>query len=66
VDRSTVSNAIRQIRPLLANRGFATPTEQWAATSFPDRGSTKILFQKVRNPCPRSVGTIPRNIAARP
>jgi hypothetical protein len=24
VDRSTVSNAIRQIRPLLANRGFAT------------------------------------------
>jgi DDE superfamily endonuclease len=26
VNRSTVSNAIRQIRPLLANRGFATPT----------------------------------------
>jgi DDE superfamily endonuclease/Helix-turn-helix of DDE superfamily endonuclease len=28
VDRSTVSGAIRQIRPLLANRGFATPTGQ--------------------------------------
>jgi hypothetical protein len=28
VDRSTVSNAIRQIRPLLANRGFATPSGQ--------------------------------------
>jgi hypothetical protein len=28
VDRSTVSAAIRQIRPLLANRGFATPTGQ--------------------------------------
>lgn len=28
VDRSTVSNAIRQIRPLLANRGFATPAGQ--------------------------------------
>ena len=28
IDRSTVSNAIRQIRPLLANRGFATPTGQ--------------------------------------
>jgi hypothetical protein len=27
VDRSTVSNAIRQIRPLLANRGFATVSE---------------------------------------
>jgi hypothetical protein len=26
VDRSTVSAAIRQIRPLLANRGYATPT----------------------------------------
>ena len=26
VDRSTISAAIRQIRPLLANRGFATPT----------------------------------------
>jgi hypothetical protein len=26
VDRSTVSAAIRQIRPLLANRGFATPS----------------------------------------
>ena len=26
VDRSTVSAAIRQIRPLLANRGFTTPT----------------------------------------
>ena len=26
VERSTISNAIRQIRPLLANRGFATPT----------------------------------------
>lgn len=25
VDRSTISTAIRQIRPLLANRGFATP-----------------------------------------
>jgi hypothetical protein len=25
VDRSTISAAIRQIRPLLANRGFATP-----------------------------------------
>jgi hypothetical protein len=28
VDRSTVSGAIRQIRPLLANRGFATPSGQ--------------------------------------
>lgn len=28
VDRSTVSNAVRQIRPLLGNRGFATPTGQ--------------------------------------
>jgi hypothetical protein len=28
VDRSTVSGAVRQIRPLLANRGFATPTGQ--------------------------------------
>jgi hypothetical protein len=28
VDRSTVSAAIRQIRPLLANRGFATPSGQ--------------------------------------
>jgi hypothetical protein len=28
VDRSTISTAIRQIRPLLANRGFATPTGQ--------------------------------------
>ena len=26
VDRSTISAAIRQIRPLLANRGYATPT----------------------------------------
>jgi hypothetical protein len=26
VDRSTISTAIRQITPLLANRGFATPT----------------------------------------
>jgi hypothetical protein len=26
VDRSTVSGAVRQITPLLANRGFATPT----------------------------------------
>ena len=26
VDRSTISNAVRQITPLLANRGFATPT----------------------------------------
>ena len=26
VERSTISNAVRQIRPLLANRGFATPT----------------------------------------
>jgi DDE superfamily endonuclease/Helix-turn-helix of DDE superfamily endonuclease len=26
VDRSTISHAIRQIRPLLANRGYATPT----------------------------------------
>jgi hypothetical protein len=25
VERSTVSNAVRQVRPLLANRGFATP-----------------------------------------
>jgi hypothetical protein len=25
VDRSTISTAIRQLRPLLANRGFATP-----------------------------------------
>ena len=25
VDRSTISTAIRQIRPLLADRGFATP-----------------------------------------
>jgi hypothetical protein len=28
VDRSTVSAAIRQIRPLLAHRGFATPAGQ--------------------------------------
>ena len=28
VDRSTVSGAVRQIRPLLANRGFATPSGQ--------------------------------------
>jgi hypothetical protein len=28
VDRSTISAAIRQIRPLLANRGFATPSGQ--------------------------------------
>jgi hypothetical protein len=28
VDRATVSAAVRQIRPLLANRGFATPTGQ--------------------------------------
>jgi hypothetical protein len=28
VERSTVSAAIRQIRPLLANRGFATPSGQ--------------------------------------
>jgi len=28
VDRSTVSNAVRQIRPLLAGRGFATPSGQ--------------------------------------
>ena len=26
VDRSTISSAVRQITPLLANRGFATPT----------------------------------------
>ena len=26
VDRSTISAAVRQISPLLANRGFATPT----------------------------------------
>src|SRR5262249_9199812 len=28
VQRSTVSAAVRQVRPLLANRGFATPTGQ--------------------------------------
>jgi hypothetical protein len=28
VDRSTVSHAIRQIRPLLAGRGFVTPSGQ--------------------------------------
>jgi hypothetical protein len=28
VDRSTISGAIRQIRPLLANCGFATPSGQ--------------------------------------
>ncbi|MFR9779019.1 transposase family protein [Micromonospora sp. MS34] len=28
MDRSTVSSALRQVRPLLANRGFATPTGQ--------------------------------------
>jgi len=28
VDRSTISTAVRQVRPLLANRGFATPAGQ--------------------------------------
>jgi NNP family nitrate/nitrite transporter-like MFS transporter len=38
----------------------------WAAPSFPDRGSIKIFFQKVRNLCLRNVGVIPRNIVPRP
>lgn len=38
----------------------------WAATRFPDRGSTKILFWKVRSLCPRDVETVLRNIGPRP
>jgi hypothetical protein len=44
---------------------YTLTPEGWAATSFPDRGSTKILFWKVRNLCLRSVGTIRRSIAPR-
>jgi hypothetical protein len=35
VDRSTISTAIRQIRPLLANRGFATPRLGYGCTLWP-------------------------------
>jgi hypothetical protein len=60
VDRSTVSAAIRQIRPLLANRGFATPTGQRLHTLADvlayaaDRWAVAVELSRPPRPCPRS------------
>jgi Helix-turn-helix of DDE superfamily endonuclease len=58
VDRSTVSNAIRQIRPLLANRGFAphrtTPAHPRRRPGLRRRRRRHRPPRRHRNPGPQT------------
>jgi hypothetical protein len=56
----------KRLKPSVIADSVTAFLQGWAATSFPDRGSIKIFFQKVRNLCLRNVGAIPRNTALRP